>query len=116
VRKEPGLPSLECFVSRVMSAPLGGEITKIELGGVRKHFADGGTSVTPHVMFTLVGCFKLEQGERHHVILVAAVTGSGMEVRNGWSVSSLRKRNGALFQVSCLLNGTNPRRGRQIFK
>jgi hypothetical protein len=40
----------------------GEEITKIELGGVRKHFVDHGTSATPHVMFTLVDRFKGEQG------------------------------------------------------
>jgi hypothetical protein len=40
----------------------GEEITKIELGGVRKHFVDGVTSATPHVMFTLVGRFKGYQG------------------------------------------------------
>jgi hypothetical protein len=59
----------------------GEEITKIELGGVRKHFVDGGTSATPHVMFTLVGRFKGEQGGRHHLMPVAAITGSGLEVR-----------------------------------
>jgi hypothetical protein len=59
----------------------GEEITKIELGGVRKHFADGGTSSTPHVMFTLVGRFKGYQGKHHHLMLTAAVTGSGLEVR-----------------------------------
>jgi hypothetical protein len=59
----------------------GEEITKIELGGVRKYFVDGGTSATPHVMFTLVGRFKGEQGERHHMMPFDAITGSGLEVR-----------------------------------
>jgi hypothetical protein len=40
----------------------GEEITKIELGGARKHFVDGGTSATTHVMFTLVDRFKAGQG------------------------------------------------------
>jgi hypothetical protein len=71
----------------------GEEITKIELGGVRKHFFDGGTSATPHVMFTLVGRFKGEQGERHHLMPVAAITGSGLEVRKWTSAFSRRKRN-----------------------
>jgi hypothetical protein len=59
----------------------GEEITKIELGGVRKHFVDGGTSATPHVIFTLVGRFKGEKVELHHLMPVAAITGSGLEVR-----------------------------------
>jgi hypothetical protein len=59
----------------------GEEITKIELGGVRKHFVDGGTSATPHVMFMLVGRFKGEQGGRHHLMPVAAITGLGLVVR-----------------------------------
>jgi hypothetical protein len=42
---------------------------------------DGGTSATPHVMFTLVGRFKGEQGGRHQLMPVAAITGSGLEVR-----------------------------------
>jgi hypothetical protein len=40
----------------------GDEITKIELGGARKHFVDGGTSSARHVMFTLVERFKAGQG------------------------------------------------------
>jgi hypothetical protein len=59
----------------------GEEITKIELGVVQKHFVDGGTSATPHVMFTLVGRFKGEQGGHHHLMPVADITGSGLEVR-----------------------------------
>jgi hypothetical protein len=35
---------------------------------------------TLHVMFTLVGRFKGEQGVRHHLIPVAAITSSGLEV------------------------------------
>jgi hypothetical protein len=40
----------------------GEEITKIELGGARKHFVDGGTSASPHVMFALADRFKAGQG------------------------------------------------------
>jgi hypothetical protein len=42
---------------------------------------DGGTSATPHVMFTLVGRFKGEQGGLHHLMPVAAITSSGLEAR-----------------------------------
>jgi hypothetical protein len=58
----------------------GEEITMIELGGFRKNFVDGGTSATPHVMFTLVGRFKGEQGGRHHLMPVADITCSDLEV------------------------------------
>jgi hypothetical protein len=40
----------------------GEEITKIELGGVRKYFADGALKPT-HATLSLIGCFKqLERG------------------------------------------------------
>jgi hypothetical protein len=52
---------------------------------------DGGTSATPHVMFTLVGRLKDEQGERHHLITVAAITGSGLEVRK-WTERLLQAK------------------------
>jgi hypothetical protein len=70
----------------------GEEITKIELGGVRQHFMDDGTSATPHVMFTLVGRFKGEQGERHLFMPVAAITGSGLEVRK-WTERLLQAKD-----------------------
>jgi hypothetical protein len=38
-------------------------------------------TATPHVMFTLVGRNKGEQGGSHHAMLLAAITGSGLEVR-----------------------------------
>jgi hypothetical protein len=41
---------------------------------------DGGTSSTPHVMFTLVGRFKGEQGGLHHLMSVSAITYSGLEL------------------------------------
>jgi hypothetical protein len=63
------------------SALRGEETTNIELGGVRKHFVDGGMSATPHVIFTLMGRFKGDQGGRHHLMPVAAITGSSLEVR-----------------------------------
>jgi hypothetical protein len=50
---------------------------------------DDGTSATPHVMFTLVGRFKGEQGGRHHLMPVPAITGSGLEVRK-WKAKEKR--------------------------
>jgi hypothetical protein len=57
----------------------GEETTKIEVGGVQKHFADGGTYSTCDVYsgWSLQG-----QAEgRHHLIHVDAVMGSGLGVR-----------------------------------
>jgi hypothetical protein len=52
------------------------EIPKLDIAGLRKHFADGEKTALKHVMLWLVGWFKQEDGERQHVLHVAAVTGS----------------------------------------
>jgi hypothetical protein len=69
----------------------GEEITKIELGGARKHFVGGGTSASPHFMFALADRFKAGQGGRHHLMPVAAITGSGLEVRK-WTERLLQAK------------------------
>jgi hypothetical protein len=80
----------------------GEEITKIELGGLRNHFVDVCTSAYPYVIFTFVGWFKGEHGEHHHLMPVAAVTGSSLEVRKWTQRLLLAKENMGFFQVSCL--------------
>jgi hypothetical protein len=58
----------------------GEEITKIELGGVRRYFADG--AVAPkHVTLYLIGRFKELEGEKQNFIPVLAVMGSGIKIR-----------------------------------
>jgi hypothetical protein len=71
---------IACFVFLGYARALRGEeITKIELGGVRKYFADG--AVEPkHVTISLIGQFKQLEGEQQHFLPVAAVTGSGIRI------------------------------------
>jgi hypothetical protein len=46
-----------------------------------KHFTEGGKTEPKHVMLSLVGRFKQEDGEKHHFLHVDAVTGSGIKIR-----------------------------------
>jgi hypothetical protein len=82
---------LACFVFLGYARALRGEeITKIELGGVRKYFADG--AVEPkHVTLSLIGRFKQLEGEQQHFLPVAAVTGSGIKIRE-WVGRLLREK------------------------
>jgi hypothetical protein len=59
----------------------GEEIPKLEITGLLKHFAEGGKTEPKHVMLSLVGKFKQEDGERQHFLPVADVTGSGIKIR-----------------------------------
>jgi hypothetical protein len=60
----------------------GEEIPKLEITGLLKHFAEGDKTTLKHVMISLVGRFKQEDGERQHYFPVAAVTGSGLRIRD----------------------------------
>jgi hypothetical protein len=55
---------------------------KLEITGLLKHFAEGDKTTPKHVMLSLVGRFKQEDGERQHYFPVAAVTGSGLRIRD----------------------------------
>jgi hypothetical protein len=55
----------------------GEEIPKLEITGLLKHFTEGDKTTLKHVMLSLVGRFKQEDGEMQHYLPVAAVTGSG---------------------------------------
>jgi hypothetical protein len=79
--KRLDVAQLACFVFLGYATALRGEeITKIELGGVRKYFADG--AVEPkHMTLSLIGRFKQLEGEQQHFLPVAAATGSGIRVR-----------------------------------
>jgi hypothetical protein len=58
----------------------GEKITKIELSGVRKYFADGALE-PQHVTLSLIGRFKQMEGGQQHLLPTAAETGSGFRIR-----------------------------------
>jgi hypothetical protein len=60
----------------------GEEIPKLEITGLLKHFAEGEKTTPKHIMLSLVGRFKKGNGERQHYLPVAAVTGSGLRIRD----------------------------------
>jgi hypothetical protein len=92
---------LACFVFLGYARALRGEeITKIELGGVRKYFADGGVE-PKHVTLSLSGRFKQLEGDKQLFLPVAAVTGSGIRIRE-W-VGSLMLEKEAVGLVSGFL-------------
>jgi hypothetical protein len=75
----------------------GEETTKIELSGAMKCFGYGGLEPR-HVTLSLIGRFKQEEGEQQHFIPVAAVTDSGLRIRE-W-VERLLKEQEAVGVVS----------------
>jgi hypothetical protein len=60
----------------------GDEIPSLEITGLVKHFAEGDKTTPKNVMLSLVGRFNQEDGERQHFLLVAAVTGYGLRIRD----------------------------------
>jgi hypothetical protein len=60
----------------------GEEIPKLEITGLLKHFAEGDNTTPKYVMLSLAGRFKQEDGERQHCLPVAAVTESGLRIRD----------------------------------
>jgi hypothetical protein len=71
----------------------GEEISKIEQTRILKHFEEGGTAQQKHVRLLLVGRFKQVEGEQHHVLPVAAVTGYGIKIRE-WVGRLLEEKKG----------------------
>jgi hypothetical protein len=72
----------------------------IEMGkdGVMPHEPPkAGTNLSraPHVIATLIGEFKGELGTRHHLLALASVTSSGIELRR-WleNLMSIREKEG----------------------
>jgi hypothetical protein len=59
----------------------GEEIPKLEITGLLKHFAEGGKTEPKHVMLSVMGRLKQEDGERQHFLPVAAVTKSEIKIR-----------------------------------
>jgi hypothetical protein len=52
----------------------------LEITGLLKFFAEEDNTTPKHVMLSLVGRFKQDDGERQHYSLVAAVAGSGLHI------------------------------------
>jgi hypothetical protein len=60
----------------------GNEGFLLDLFGLRTHIDKGKHDTThPHVVATLLGRLKGEEGERYHMLLMASETASGLEVR-----------------------------------
>jgi hypothetical protein len=85
------IAQLACFALLAYARALRGEeITKIELSGVRKYFGDG--AIEPqHVTLSLIRRLKQVEGEHQHFLPVAAVTGSGLRIRE-WAGRLLKEK------------------------
>jgi len=59
----------------------GEEVPMADLGGFLKHLNAGDSPELPHIILPLLGRFKGETGEKHHLVPLAAVTRSGLEPR-----------------------------------
>ena len=59
----------------------GEEVPMADLGEFVKHAPKGNDSTLPHIVLPLLGRFKGEKGEKHHLLPLAAVTESGLEPR-----------------------------------
>jgi hypothetical protein len=68
----------------------GEDIIKIELGEVRKYFADGALE-PKHVTLSLIGRFKQFEGGQQKILPVAGLTGSGIRVREWVEILLLEK-------------------------
>jgi hypothetical protein len=88
----------------------GNEGFKLDLGGLRKHLSRGLMHRTPHCVAPLLGRFKGEDGERYHLLMMVAVTSSGLEPRK-WIdlLVACRERQG-LFQGPAFVDS----QGREI--
>ena len=69
----------------------GNEGFMVDLDGLVRHLDLGREDKVPHVVVPLLGRFKNEIGERYHLILLANVTKSGLEVRR-WVEGLVRMR------------------------
>jgi hypothetical protein len=93
--KKMGLAQLACFVFFGYARALRGEeISKIEVTGVIKYFADGATTnPPPHMTLSLIRRFKQESWDQHF-LPVAAVIRSGLRLRK-WTERLLDEKRAA---------------------
>ncbi len=57
----------------------GEEVPLVEIGGIIKHWDMGLNHETPHVVITLLGRFKNEVGESHHLMPVLCEAPAGLQ-------------------------------------
>ena len=57
------------------------EVPMADLGEFIKHAPKGAEDNLPHIILPLLGRFKGEKGEKHHLLLLAAITSSGLMPR-----------------------------------
>ena len=97
-----GAYSVICYVGSLR----GNEGFLLDLYGLRLYLDEGREpNSKPHVVVPLLGRFKNELGEQYHLILMAAVTGSGLSPRKWleWLVQAREEEgftNGPAFRDS----------------
>lgn len=91
----------------------GEEVPLIELAGIRKNWDMGLNHATPHIVIALIGRFKNELGESHHLMPVLCETPAGLQPRKwvervllGYSAQGIS--NGYMFRNQ---NGTKLKPG-----
>jgi len=96
------LAALYCIAS-FCGGLRGEEVPMADLGEFIKHAEKGEDPRLPHIVLPLIGRFKGERGEKHHLLPLAAVTNSGLEPRK-WSLrvidcySKLHVFNGPIWR------------------
>jgi len=63
----------------------GEEVPMADLGEFIKHSPKGNENELPHIILPLLGRFKGEKGEIHHLVPMAAVTNTGLQPRR-WGI------------------------------
>jgi hypothetical protein len=98
------IEELACFVLASYAGGLRGEeVPLIYLGGMTKFWGESSSHKIPHVMLTLMGRFKGEDGNRYHCVPLADVTRSGLPIRTWFQRLYVRRtgrqgrRTGWLF-------------------
>jgi hypothetical protein len=95
-----GAYSIVCYTGSLR----GNEGFLLDLYGLRLYLEEGREpNLKPHVVAPLLGRFKNELGERYHLLLLAAVTGSGLSPRKwlDWLVQAREEEgftNGPAFR------------------
>ena len=86
------LEEVACFVlASYVGGLRGEEAPLIYLGGMLEFWKEGEAHSTPHVMITLLGRFKGEDGDRFHCLPVADKTKSGIPIRKWFTRLLLRR-------------------------
>ena len=108
--KDDVLGAIAYSVISYCNALRGNEGFKMDLGGLRKHLNRGIMHPTPHCVAPLLGRFKGEDGKRYHLLLMVAVTASGLEPRKWIDLLVSCREGQGLFQGPAFVDG----HGREI--